>query len=228
MRLIKSYRNLQKPVKATLWFAFSNFFQKGIAFLLIPIFTRFMLPEQYGQYSVFQSWYSVLVIVVTLSLGKNVFHKGMMEFEDQKEQYTASMAGLGMLSTLVFTMVYLVAPAFWNEITGLSTRLTLLMFVEFFFFSTFDCWSSRKRFDFDYSAVVSLSLAVAALTAIVSVPAVISAHSGVLARRARLLLCVKSRWVQRSMRYHSFLFSKRARGFSTGDIGSLPFCLIFP
>lgn len=178
MRLIKSYRNLQKPVKATLWFAFSNFFQKGIAFLLIPIFTRFMLPEQYGQYSVFQSWYSVLVIVVTLSLGKNVFHKGMMEFEDQKEQYTASMAGLGMLSTLVFTMVYLVAPAFWNEITRLSTRLTLLMFVEFFFFSTFDCWSSRKRFDFDYSAVVSLSLAVAALTAIVSVPAVISAHSG--------------------------------------------------
>ncbi|MBX9034602.1 lipopolysaccharide biosynthesis protein [Gordonibacter massiliensis (ex Traore et al. 2017)] len=177
MRLVSTYRALQRPVKATLWFAFANFFQKGIAFLLIPVFTRFMLPEQYGQYSVFQSWYSVLVIVVTLSLGKSVFHKGMVEFADSKEQYTSSMVGLGMLSTAIFTVVYLAAPSFWNGLTGLSTELTLLMFVEFFFFSAFDCWCSRKRFDFDYAGVVALSLIIAAVTAIVSVPAVVLTHS---------------------------------------------------
>lgn len=176
MKLTK-YNSMSKPLKSVLWFTFANFFQKGIAFLLIPFFTRLMTPDQYGQYSVFQSWYSILAIVATLSLGKNVFQKGMIQFEEAKDSFTASMVGLGTLSTLIFFFVYLINPSFWNGITGLSTELMIVMFVELFLLSGFECWCAQKRFDFDYKGVVALSLLISSLTAVVSVPAVYYATS---------------------------------------------------
>ena len=101
-KVIKIYNNLNIGVKASFWFTFCNFFQKGISMLSIPIFTRLMNTEQYGMYSVYQSWYSILTIIVTLNLFAGVYNRGLVKYEDDRNGFTSSMLGLSFLATLVF------------------------------------------------------------------------------------------------------------------------------
>ena len=58
----EKYGALSLPVKASLWYTVCNVINKGLALLSTPIFTRIMTEEQYGTFSVFQSWYSILII----------------------------------------------------------------------------------------------------------------------------------------------------------------------
>ena len=64
--LLKKYQNLNRAVKASFWFLVCSFFQKGVAFITTPIFTRLFTADQYGIYSVYQSWSSVISLLVGL------------------------------------------------------------------------------------------------------------------------------------------------------------------
>ena len=56
----QKYQSLSQPVKASLWFTVCNAVQKGISLVSTPIFTRMLTPEQYGVYTVYQSWYAII------------------------------------------------------------------------------------------------------------------------------------------------------------------------
>ena len=78
-RLFDKYSNMSITVKSGIWFTLCNFIQKGISFITIPIFTRIMSTQEYGSYSVYTSWYSLIAIFATLNLSNFVFNKGMVE-----------------------------------------------------------------------------------------------------------------------------------------------------
>ena len=59
-------------MKASLWYTVCSIVNKGMALLSTPIFTRVMSEEQYGQFSIFQSWVSILIIFTSL----NIFMSG--------------------------------------------------------------------------------------------------------------------------------------------------------
>ena len=89
--LLSYYNNLSEPIKATLWFTISSIIQKGIALLSTPIFTRLLTTEEYGVYSVYQSWYSILLIFATLNLYAGVYNNGMTKWPDKRQEYTSSL-----------------------------------------------------------------------------------------------------------------------------------------
>ena len=60
------YRILPIPVKAALWYTICSIVQKSLSFLVTPIFTRIMSKEDYGLYTVYNSWYWVVVVFATL------------------------------------------------------------------------------------------------------------------------------------------------------------------
>ena len=61
-KLINKYKVMSEDVKCSIYYIICNLFQKGIAFVTVPIFTRVMSTEQYGQFSVFQSWIQIFII----------------------------------------------------------------------------------------------------------------------------------------------------------------------
>ena len=73
------YNKLNIGIKAAIWFMFCNIIQKGITMLTVPIFTRLLSTEEYGIYSVYQSWYSILTIITTLYLFGGFYNKGMVK-----------------------------------------------------------------------------------------------------------------------------------------------------
>ena len=65
-KLLNKYNAFSLPLKATLWFTICNFLQRGIGMITTPIFTRLMPTEEYGLFSTYISWESVLFMLVSL------------------------------------------------------------------------------------------------------------------------------------------------------------------
>ena len=83
--LINKYKNLPVQMKASLWFLMCAFLQKGVSFITTPIFTRLLTTSEYGQYSVFNSWYSIVTVFVSLNLYFGVYAQGLVKFENEKK-----------------------------------------------------------------------------------------------------------------------------------------------
>lgn len=172
--LFNYYTNLSEPVKASLWFTFSSVIQKGIALLSTPIFTRLLSTEQYGVYSVYQSWYAIITIFTTLNLYAGVYNNGMTKWPDRRPQYTSALLGLSSTISIIWFLIYLAAMDFWNELLGLSSLFVLTMFAEILFVPAYNFWSSGQRYDYKYRKLVAISLFIGAGSPLLGIVAVLS------------------------------------------------------
>lgn len=177
MQIFEKYKNMSVVLKATIWFMICSFLQKGLSFITTPIFTRLMTQEQYGTYSVYVSWFQVLLIFSTLRLDYSVFMKGMSKYSEDKDGYTSSMLGLTTIVTTVMFIIYLIFSNQINSLIELSTPIMLAMFVELFTHNAIAFWSIRERFDFRYKTLVAYTLLTAILSSALSVTAVLLAES---------------------------------------------------
>ena len=84
------YQSLPKQVKASIWFLLCSFLQKGISMITTPIFTRLLSTSQYGQFNVFNSWLSIVTIVVSLNLCYGVYTQGLIKFDKDRAEYSSS------------------------------------------------------------------------------------------------------------------------------------------
>lgn len=172
-RLLHKYKSLSQPVKASLWFTICSVLQKGIQFLTVPIMTRVMSSEQYGEYSVFLSWYQIIMIFATLNMWNYVLSNGMIKYEKDRDGYLSALQGLSTLITIGLFAIYLPFSGLWENATSLSFPAMIIMFIELLLMPSYEYWCARKRFEYSYKGVVILSLLIAALIPAVSIPLII-------------------------------------------------------
>lgn len=146
--LFSRYKSMPAAAKCSIWFAICSVIQKGISLITVPIFTRLLTTEQYGEFSVYQSWYAVISIFATLNLCAGVFNNGMTKYPNEREKYMSSMQGLSTVVTLLLFCVYLPLKDIINDLTGLSTLLMLTIFAECFAAPALAFWSARQRYEF--------------------------------------------------------------------------------
>ncbi len=177
---IEKWRDASPALKAAVWFVICSILQKGIQFITVPIFTRIMSTEQYGQYTLYQTWYSVVTIFATFNLAGGVFNNGMTKYENDRDGFTASIQGLSTVLTLVVAFVYLLNVSFWNNIFKLPTMVMVSMFAELIFYTALSYWTVRQRYEFKYKAVVITTIVLSVLNPAVGLFAVrISEDKGV-------------------------------------------------
>lgn len=159
MKGIKNkYTNLSKPVKASLWYTVCNILNKGIALFSTPIFTRILTEEQYGTFSIFQSWYGILIIFTSLNIFLGGYQKGLLLYKNDVEGFTASQLSLTSTITIVFFFIYLFNVSFWTSVFELPPHLMAAMFIELLTIPAMEFWSVRERFDFRYKKYVIMSM----------------------------------------------------------------------
>jgi len=186
-KLIKKYNDVPIAAKATLWFMFCTILQKCISLITTPIFTRIMSTEQYGQFSVYNSWLQIFTILTTLRLNWAVFNKGMSKYKDDRDGYTSTMQSLTSCITLFVFIIYLIFRRQINELTELPTFIMVAMFAELLVTPAIDFWSIRKRYEYIYKPVVFRTLLMAVLNAGLGVVAVLlSEEKGY----ARIMTCI--------------------------------------
>lgn len=173
---IKKYSYLSTPVKASLWFTVCSFMQKGIILLTTPIFTRLLTTEQFGTYSIYQSWINVILILATLKLSTGVFNNGMVRYREDRSLFISSLQGLTSLTTCALLILYFVDVGFWNRLLGLNTFCVVTMFLEIFFSSAFLLWSAGQRYVYRYKTLVALTLVMSAGTIVLGIAFVVSTN----------------------------------------------------
>lgn len=175
-KIVKAYSNISVAARASIWFAVCNALQKGIALLTTPIFTRLLTTEQYGDYTVYQSWYQVISILATLNLFFGVFNNGMTKFSDDKQRFTSSMQGLCTILTIGLFVVYLIGMNFWNKLLDMPTLYMVAMFVELLFVPAFNFWSASQRYEYKYRLLVGVTVIMAFGSPLLGIIAVMNSN----------------------------------------------------
>lgn len=164
MKLKKIYHNLPVPAKAAVWITICNVLQKGLSFLALPVYTRFMNTQEYGMYHIFLSWLEIFEIFATFRLGWGGYVVGLTKYEDDQNGYTSSMQILSLLITsVVFGCYTMLSPAI-DAFTGLSFQLTCILFGILLFLPAMQFWTQRKRAQYRYRPVMFVSVLMSLIT----------------------------------------------------------------
>ena len=164
------YIGMSVPVKAAFWFTVCNFLQRGISMITTPIFTRMLSTSEYGLYSTYLSWETVLAMIVTLSL-----YKAMMNLYvkyDNQEKILSALCGLELLLSLIWLGIGIIFQKPLADLLQLPESLVCCLFVSFIFQAVFQCWSLYKRYIYDYRTLVLTTLISTAGSAVLGVVAV--------------------------------------------------------
>lgn len=172
MNIRSKMRNMTIGVKASIVYTFASLLSKGMAIITVPIFTRLMSTEQMGIVNLFNSWQSMIGAIATLSLTSGGYMVAMHEYENRRDKYMSSVLTLTSVVALFIAGVYFISPGFWNNVTGLSTPLIILMIFGFFVSPATDFWLARQRYEYKYvlaGIVIASSTIIASIISVVAV-----------------------------------------------------------
>lgn len=155
-------------VKASASYTVCSVLQKCLSFITLPLFTRLLTTAQYGQYTVYMSWTSLLTILITLNLAYGTFQTAMIKFKDKRGEYTSSVCALFLVLGSLFLLTYLPFCNYWNRLFGLPTYIMVSMVVELIANGATDCWLAKNRFEFKYKSVIAITLGKAVASPILS------------------------------------------------------------
>lgn len=187
-RLFEKYKRIPAPIKASLWFLVCSFFQSGISTITTPIFTRLLSTAEYGNYSVFASWQSIVTVFVGLNIYSAVYTQGLVKYEDEKNTYAASMQGLLLTLCSIWLIIYLLFHNFWNSLFSLTTVQMLSMIAMIWTSSMFNLWAAEQRVAYKYRGLVIVTVLVSIMKPVVGILLVLASQDKVTARIVGLLV----------------------------------------
>lgn len=203
--LIGKYNALSVQLRATIWFFVCSVLQRGISVITTPIFTRLLSTEEYGQFSVFNSWLTIAQIVVTLQLAGGVYTMGIVKFKEEEKVFTSSLQGLNLVLCLAWTGVYWIFHDFWNHLFSLTTVQMLAMLLMIWSTAAFNFWMTTQRNQYRYHLLVAVTLAVSVAKPVIGILFVINSDDKVTARILGLALV-------EVIAYSGFFFVQVCRG----------------
>ena len=101
----------------------------GINFLTIPIFTRILGAEQYGLYSVFHSWVTIVMCFIALKSSSGLGTAKYVFSKDYKE-YKSSSLIFGLFIAVIFIMAAFFLKTPLSVIIGYPPVMVVLIFIS--------------------------------------------------------------------------------------------------
>lgn len=171
--IISKYKNVPVEVKASIYYTICSIVQKCIVLITLPIFTRLMTTQQYGQYSIYQSWMNIVAIFATLNLQYGSFDTAMIKFENDRDRYISSIQGIVSVLTLITLIIYIIAPVFWNDLLELPSILVLAMIVEILMSTVLTFWTNKQRFMYKYKPMIIVTLIISVASPLIGLVGVL-------------------------------------------------------
>lgn len=173
MNLIKKYKSMSLPIKASIWFTICNFILKAISFITVPLFTRYLSTEEYGIVSIFDSYQQIFLIFATLELSLGAYQRGILKFKNDIKLFTEYLQFLSSCITVVLFIGVIVFNDFFTKLTDMNITILSLMFTYFLVQPAYNCWINKRRFNYDYKPVIISTLLFTLLSTGISLIAVI-------------------------------------------------------
>ena len=166
-KLVSKWNNIPITIKASTSYAICGILQKCLSFITLPIFTRLLTAEQYGQVTIYSSWHGILQLFLTLNLAYGSFSTAMIKFEDDRDGYISSVEGICLTLSLAFLSIYIPFRHLWNRLFELPTYIVIFMIAETLGTTALLLWSGKKRFEFKYVGVITITLLISVVSPII-------------------------------------------------------------
>lgn len=157
-KIVNKWHRIPLAAKVSASYAICSILQKSLSFITMPLFTRILTKEQYGEYTIYSSWSGIFSILLTLNLAYGSFSTAMVKFEDKRDEYIASIQGICISLASFFILIYLPFRSDWNRLLEMPTYMVFLLIFEVLSTTGFALWSGRKRFEFKYKSVIAVTL----------------------------------------------------------------------
>lgn len=167
-RFQSKIKNMSVEVKASVSYTVCSILQKCLSFITLPLFTRLLTTSQYGQYTVYMSWASLLTIFVTLNLAYGTFQTAMMKFKEKREEYISSICSMFLAFGALFLLIYLLFYEYGNRLFELPVCIMIFMVIELVANGVTDCWLAKNRFEYKYESVIAITLGKAIISPLLS------------------------------------------------------------
>lgn len=154
-------------LKATIGYIIANVIQKIVVFLCMPILTRKLTLEQYGQYELYKSWYSFFLAIASLNLFYSGYNAGITRYEEDSNNFTSAFCGLSLLLCVLFSVFFFIIP---NNTFSLCYKMSMCL--EIVGYTMYSFWLANQRFFLKYKGVIISSIAISLLNAIASITCV--------------------------------------------------------
>ncbi|MCB6992797.1 oligosaccharide flippase family protein [bacterium 210820-DFI.6.37] len=159
-KILNKYRKMPVQIRASLWFLICSMLQRGISVITTPIFTRLLTTGEYGEYNLFNSWWSIINVFVSLHLFSGIYTQGIVKFDDRKEEYSSALQGLTLTLVTIWLVIYFVFHDQFNRLLNLNMLQMVALFVMIWTSAVFNFWASAQRVNYKYQRLVILTLIV--------------------------------------------------------------------
>lgn len=156
--IIKKYKNLPISFRATIWFTICNFALKGLSFVCMPLYTRALNSTEYGRMSVLTLYDTIFVICATFEVYLGAFQRRLLIYKNERKLFETSVVLFSNILTLICLAVFLIFNRQLTAFTNIPIVLYLIMTINFWLTTSYNCWLNRKRFAYDYKAAVPITL----------------------------------------------------------------------
>lgn len=143
--------------KIAIWYTIGNVLSRGIAFITTPIFTRLLSTSQYGEFSNFTSWLSIVIVLATLDLSASIA-RAKYDFDDRMDQYISSITMFSSIVTLLFYIIVECFSGFFCSLFSMDIQYIRFMFLYTMFYPAFSYLQVKHRIYRKYKFFVAFSV----------------------------------------------------------------------
>ncbi len=146
-----------KALKAGLWYTISNFLSKGLVFLTTPIFARVLTKTEYGMYSNYATWQSLLLIIATFELFSTI-PRARYDFPHEMEQYTSTITILGSGITLCFYIIAIITMPTISSFLEIAPKYIHIMYLYILVAPALQTYQAKCRIFLQYKPATVITI----------------------------------------------------------------------
>jgi O-antigen/teichoic acid export membrane protein len=167
------------------WYIFSSFFTKGLGIVLLPIYTRYLSPADYGILSLLNSIGQFLPLLISLNIDAafgRYFHEDKVDHRQLSMLFSTTYWFVLIYGGFVITVLLVSEPMWADNFPGLPFGYFLLTFIPALLMQLGQLGTIYLRQSLDSRRTTFMEVGTALLSVAVTLPLLIFADFGVLAR----------------------------------------------
>ncbi|MED4023444.1 MULTISPECIES: lipopolysaccharide biosynthesis protein [Priestia] len=145
----------KKLFKNTMIYALGNFSSKGLVFLMLPIYTSFLTPREFGSYDLIVTIVTLLVPIISFQIQEGSFRYIIDEKEHaQKYQVVSSTIQIIVRNLIVSNILYILCISFFN----IHYSLLIMVYYNVYIFSEVYLQVARgfqKNLDYAIAGIIN-------------------------------------------------------------------------
>lgn len=157
----------RRSFHAAVWYIISNFISKALIYICTPLYTRLLTTSEYGEYSNFLSWQSILATLITFDLSAAV---GIAYYdygdENKFDGFINTISVCSYVIPACFCAMLLIFSNRFSALFSIRKKYLVILTIYITFGNTLNIFQAEQRVRLKYKFSAVLTLATSALTVV--------------------------------------------------------------